>query len=137
MQRSEIQDLKKSAPHAPPRLKEETHYRLLKLLEKNPEISQREMAREMGVSLGKANYCLKALLEKGWIKANNFRNSQRKWAYVYLLTPSGLEQKLRLTGAFLKRKLDEHETLSHEIARLQAELTAARNDSAEPHVNEE
>jgi EPS-associated MarR family transcriptional regulator len=118
-------------------LKEETHYQLLKLIEENPEITQREMAREMGVSLGKANYCLKALLEQGWIKANNFRNSHRKWAYVYLLTPSGLEQKFRLTGAFLKRKLDEHETLKLEIARLQADLAAARNETAKPQVNEE
>lgn len=118
-------------------MKEESHYRLLTLIEENPEITQREMAREMGVSLGKANYCLKALLEKGWIKANNFRNSQRKWAYVYLLTPSGLDHKFRLTGAFLKRKLEEHEALKQEIARLQAELTASRSEPPQPQANEE
>jgi len=135
MQRSEIRE-KNNAPRAPS-LKEESHYRLLKLIEENPEITQREMAHEMGVSLGKANYCLKALLEKGWIKANNFRNSQRKWAYVYLLTPMGLEQKLRLTGAFLKRKLDEHEALKQEIAQLQAELAINRIEPPKPQVNEE
>lgn len=140
MQRSEIQgsETSKKAPRAYFRqLKEESHYRLLKLIEENPEITQREMAREIGVSLGKANYCLKALLEKGWIKASNFRNSRRKWAYIYLLTPSGLEQKFRLTGSFLKCKLEDHENLRQEITRLQAELAGSQSQSNEPGINKE
>jgi len=107
---------------------EETHLRLLRLIQKRPEISQRELAIELGISLGKVNYCLKALMEKGWVKAHNFRNSRRKWAYVYLLTPSGIEEKMRLATRFLKRKLAEYEALEEEIARLRIEVGAAERD---------
>ena len=82
---------------------EESHYRLLRLLDSSPNLSQRELARELGVSLGKVNYCVNALIEKGWVKARNFRNSNNKLAYAYLLTPRGIEQKAAITVYFLRR----------------------------------
>lgn len=105
-------------------LTEETSYRLIKLLEANPEASQRELAREMGVSLGKVNYCLKGLMEKGIIKAKNFKNSNNKLAYVYLLTPHGIEEKSRITARYLKRRLKEYEDLKREIKVLKEEIRA-------------
>lgn len=103
-------------------LSEETYYRLIKILEENPEISQRELAEEMGISLGKANYCLKGLIGKGIIKVLNFRNSKNKLAYAYLLTPKGIEEKSRITTRYLKRRLKEYEDLTQEIERLQREV---------------
>ena len=100
----------------------EIHYKILKILEQNPDISQRELARELGVSLGKANYCLRALADKGWIKINNFRNSQNKLAYAYLLTPQGMKQKAEITLHFLQRKISEFEAIKREIEELQREL---------------
>lgn len=100
---------------------DEIHLKLLKLLQVNPDMSQRELSRELGVSLGKANYCLKALLDKGWIKVNNFRKNPRKLSYAYLLTPSGLEAKAALTTRFLKRKMREYELLKQEIEELTRE----------------
>ena len=102
-------------------MQEDNHYKLLKILELQPDISQRQLAERLGISLGKANYCLKALLEKGWVKARNFKNSQNKWAYAYLLTPQGIEQKARMAGEFLKWKLAEYESLKHEIEHLENE----------------
>jgi len=87
---------------------EQTTYRLIKALEANPEISQRQLARGMGISLGKVNYCLKGLLEKGLIKVRNFRNSQNKLAYAYLLTPRGIEAKAQITSRYLKRRMEEY-----------------------------
>jgi EPS-associated MarR family transcriptional regulator len=103
----------------------ETHYRVLKLIEENPHITQRQLANELGVSLGKANYCLKALLEKGWIKANNFKNNKNKIAYAYLLTPSGVEAKARLTLSFLRRKVKEYHSLKREIEELKHDVAKA------------
>lgn len=100
---------------------DETHYQLIRLLEANPEMSQRDVARELGISLGKTNYCLQALITKGWVKATNFRNSKNRIAYVYLLTPQGIEEKAKLTLRFLKIKIAEYETLRGEIERLQRE----------------
>ena len=100
----------------------EIQYKILKILEQNPDISQRELARELGVSLGKANYCLRALTDKGWIKINNFRNSQNKLAYAYLLTPQGMKQKAEITLHFLQRKMTEFEAIKQEIEELQREL---------------
>jgi EPS-associated MarR family transcriptional regulator len=97
---------------------EETHYKVLKILEQNPQVSQ----RELGVSLGKANYCLKALIEKGLVKANNFKNSANKRAYIYVLTPRGIDAKAKISVRFLQRKLDEYEALRAEIEELQSEL---------------
>ncbi len=102
-------------------LTDEYRYKILKILESNPEISQRDLARALGVSLGRANYCLKALIEKGLLKASNFRNSQNKLAYMYLLTPSGIEEKSKMTAQFLKIKLQEYSALEKEIAELRAE----------------
>jgi EPS-associated MarR family transcriptional regulator len=94
------------------------HYKLLKLIEANPAIQQREMAAAMGVSLGKANYCLKALVQKGLVKMDNFRRNDNKLGYIYLLTPGGIEEKARLTVSFLKHKLDEYEAIRNEIEEL-------------------
>src|SRR5262245_27602031 len=96
-------------------LNEEVRYKLLTLLEPNPRLSQREVARELGISLGKVNYCLKALVDKGWIKAANFKNSKNKTAYMYLLTPRGIEEKARVTARFLQIKMREYEALRDEI----------------------
>jgi MarR family transcriptional regulator, temperature-dependent positive regulator of motility len=101
---------------------EDTHYQVLKILEQNPQISQRELAGEMGVSLGKVNYCLKALMDKGLVKAKNFKNSANKRAYFYVLTPRGMEAKARISVRFLQRKLREYEALRDEIEQLQKEL---------------
>jgi len=100
---------------------EEIHYKLMRLLQANPGMSQREAARELGISLGKVNYCLRALVAKGWVKASNFKNSRNKAAYMYLLTPRGLEQKASLTVRFLKVKLREYEVLQQEIEQMKRE----------------
>jgi len=102
-------------------LDETTHYGLLKTLEENPGLSQRDLAKRLGVSLGKINYCLNALVTKGSVKINNFRNSDNKLAYAYLLTPSGVEQKARMTVEFLQVKVQEYERLRAEIAELKRE----------------
>jgi len=101
---------------------DETHYKILKLLQEDPHISQRALAEVLGVSLGKTNYCLKALIGRGLVKAKNFRNSNNKAAYAYFLTPGGIEEKARITIRFLKRKMAEHETLEREIIALRHEL---------------
>lgn len=105
--------------------RETAHYRVLRLIEEQPEISQRELARALGVSLGKTHYLLKALLDKGLVKADNFRRSDNKLAYAYLLTPSGIAAKLELTRAFLRLKEDEYRAAHEEIERLRRELGAA------------
>jgi len=91
------------------------HYRVMKLIEENPEISQRELARELGLSLGKVNYCLKAFIAKGFVKVDNFRRSDNKRAYAYLLTPRGIEEKARVTMQFFRRIEAEYEMLKREI----------------------
>lgn len=98
-----------------------TSYSLLKNLEDNPGLTQRDLAKRLGVSLGKVNFCLNALIEKGCLKVNNFRNSDNKLAYAYLLTPQGVEQKARMTVEFLQIKIREYERLRAEIAELQRE----------------
>lgn len=100
---------------------DELRYKLLKALEANPNASQRELSNALGISLGKTNFCIKALLDIGWIKANNFKNSQNKLAYRYLLTPRGVEEKLVITKRFLKNKLNEYEALELEIEALRQE----------------
>ena len=101
---------------------EDINYQMLKLIEQNPELSQRQLAEEIGVSLGKVNYCLRALIDKGLVKAKNFKNSSNKAAYLYLLTPRGVEAKAKISVRFLARKVAEHETLRLEIDELKAEL---------------
>lgn len=105
-------------------MNESIHYALLKLIESNPEISQRDLARQMGVSLGKANYCLRALVTKGFVKLENFRRSDNKLAYMYHLTPLGLEEKARLTLCFLRIKEAEYKMIKEEILRLRCEAEA-------------
>ena len=101
--------------------KQDIHLDLLRKLESNPEYTQRELSREMGVSLGKINYCIKKLTKKGWIKLTNFSRSSNKIGYMYLLTPKGIEQKTKLTITFLKIKIEEFEILREEISVLKVE----------------
>ena len=100
---------------------------LLRRLESNPEYTQRELSQEMGVSLGKVNYCMKKLTEKGWVKLTNFTHNPNKMGYVYLLTPSGIDEKSRLTFSFLKRKIVEYEVLKKEINALKLESKEMTN----------
>ena len=99
----------------------------MRLLETNPEMTQRELADAMGVSLGAANYCLKALVEKGWVKLENFQNNPNKLGYLYLLTPMGMAAKTTLTARFLRRKLAEYEALKAEIEQLRCEVQRSVN----------
>lgn len=103
-------------------LSDEYRYKILKALEANPAISQRELARELGISLGKTNYCLQALVEIGMVKARNFKNSANKRGYIYVLTPKGIEDKAAVTVRFLRRKLEEHRNLGLEIETLRSEI---------------
>jgi EPS-associated MarR family transcriptional regulator len=105
-------------------IQEDTSYRILRILQANPEINQRELARHLGMSLGGLNYCLRALMDKGYVKLDNFQNSKHRFKYVYLLTPAGLAQKVAMTSRFLKRKMDEYEALRTEIETLKAEVGA-------------
>ena len=98
--------------------KNQVHFDLLRKFEANPEYTQRELSKEMGVSLGKVNYCINKLVEKGWVKLTNFSRNPNKVGYIYLLTPKGIEEKTRLTFAFLKIKLTEYEMLKEEINSL-------------------
>jgi EPS-associated MarR family transcriptional regulator len=102
---------------------QEAHFRVLRLLQSNPQMNQRDLAAAAGVSLGKTNYCINALLDKGLIKVQNFKSSKRKLAYAYLLTPAGIAEKAALTQRFLKRKVEEYEVLKAEIESLQQEAS--------------
>ncbi|TGL77756.1 MarR family EPS-associated transcriptional regulator [Leptospira yasudae] len=97
-------------------------HKLLRILEENPEVNQREISEILGISLGKVNYCLKALMDKGWIKAKNFKNSKNKLAYAYFLTPMGIEEKARITVRYLKVKMQEYEQIRKEIEELKKEV---------------
>lgn len=97
-------------------------HKLLRILEENPEVNQREISEILGISLGKVNYCLKALMDKGWIKAKNFKNSKNKLAYAYFLTPMGIEEKARITVRYLKVKMQEYEEIRKEIEELKKEV---------------
>ena len=100
---------------------EDVRFRILRLLQDNPHLTQRELAETLGISLGKANFCVKALLDKGLIKLNNFKASRNKLAYSYLLTPAGVAEKAALTARFLGRKMAEYEQLKAEIESLKQE----------------
>lgn len=115
-------------------MEQEIHLKVLRHIERNPEITQRELAEELGVSLGKANYCLKALIERGLVKARNFKNSHNKRAYLYNLTPQGFDAKARITARFLKRKMGEYEALRAEIEDLQREVANNDNGSDDGHA---
>jgi EPS-associated MarR family transcriptional regulator len=102
-------------------MQDEITYKLLKSIDENPRQSQRELSKSLGISLGKLNYCLKALVDKGLVKANNFRKNPHKVGYLYLLTPDGMEEKTKVTVRFLKRKVQEYEQLKQDIEQLQKE----------------
>ena len=102
--------------------RDELRLRVLRALEANPKLSQRQLAAELGVSLGGVNYALKALVERGFVKADNFRKSGTKVAYFYVLTPKGIAEKTLLATAFLGRKLEEYEVLRQEIEALKGEV---------------
>ena len=105
-------------------LTSELQFRVMRLLEANPQMNQRELSKSLGVSLGGINYCLNALAAKGSIKIQNFRNNKNKWVYAYLLTPQGLAEKTALTGSFLKRKMQEYQLLHEEIEALSKEVNS-------------
>lgn len=109
-------------------LDDATRYRILRLLEDRPELSQRDIAEAIGISLGKTNYCLKALIEKGWVKIDNFRNSRNKSAYLYKLTPAGMSEKVSVTRRFLARKLREHDQILGDIEQLRREVRSHDKD---------
>ena len=101
----------------------DVHFRVLHLLEEEPELTQRELAQKLGISLGGVNYCLKALIEIGHIKAGNFKKNSDKTVYLYLLTPKGIVEKAHLTAGFLKRKMAEYQALKQEIESIQSKTS--------------
>ena len=107
-------------------LSDELRYKILPLLQQQPQLSQRALARELGLSLGKVNYCVQALIEKGLLKARNFRNSQNKTAYMYYLTPKGAKEKARVTLRFFRKKISEFEQLKAEIEVLRRDADRER-----------
>ena len=109
-------------PSRQSQLQEDTYFRVMRLLEANPDLTQRELAERLGVSVGGLNYCLKALIQKGWVKMHNFGQSKNKFGYVYLLTPAGVAEKATLTARFLHRKMSEYEALRREIEDLSKEI---------------
>jgi EPS-associated MarR family transcriptional regulator len=108
-------------PSRQSQLQQDTYFRVMRLLEVNPDLTQRELAKHLGVSVGGLNYCLKALIQKGWVKMHNFGQSKNKFGYVYLLTPAGVAEKGALTSQFLHRKMSEYEVLRREIEELSQE----------------
>ena len=103
-------------------INQELEYRALKILEQKPDLTQRQLSEELGVSLGKTNYVVKSMIDVGWVKLDNFQKSDNKWGYAYLLTPMGVAEKAAITLRFLKKKQQEHNDLQLEIARLQQEV---------------
>ena len=110
-------------PSRQTQLQQDTYFRVLRILQENPDLTQRELAKQLGVSVGGLNYCLKALMEKGWIKMHNFSHSKNKFGYMYLLTPTGIAEKAALAGRFLRRKQEEYEALRAEIESLKMEFS--------------
>ena len=111
------------------KLQEDTYFRVMRILQENPDLTQRELAEKLGISVGGLNYCLKALMEKGLVKMKNFANSKNKFGYVYVLTPTGMTEKATITHRFLRRKMDEYEALKLEIEALKREIPGADNES--------
>ena len=100
----------------------DTHFRVMNLIHKNPDITQRELAKKVGISLGSSHYCVKALIKKGWVKAGSFKKNPDKSVYLYLLTPEGILQKSKLALDFLQRKKVEYDALKLEIENLSDEI---------------
>jgi EPS-associated MarR family transcriptional regulator len=113
-----------TTPSRRTQLQEDTYFRVLRMLQDNPDLTQREIAQQLGVSTSGLNYCLNALIDKGWVKVQNFSQSKNKFGYIYVLTPQGILEKVALTGRFLRRKQAEYEALRAEIDSLTAELSA-------------
>jgi len=111
-------------------LQEDTYFRVLRMLQENPDLTQRDIAERLGVSTSGLNYCLNALIDKGWVKVQNFSQSKNKFGYIYVLTPQGIVEKVTLTSRFLKRKQAEYEALRTEIDGLTSELSPSA--SAKP-----
>ena len=109
------------------KVQEETHYKIMRVLEENPDLTQRELAEKLNMSVGSVNYCLNALIDKGLVKMANFQKSKNKFRYVYLLTPQGVAEKLALTSRFLKRKMEEYEALKVEIDLLKTQVIDCQN----------
>jgi EPS-associated MarR family transcriptional regulator len=105
-------------------MQEANYLHIMRILQENPDLTQRELAKILGISLGGLNYCLNALIDKGFVKMGNFHKSKNKFRYVYLLTPMGIKEKLALTSKFLSRKMEEYETLKLEIEAFQKETSA-------------
>ncbi len=112
-------------------LREETYLKVMRLLQENPDLTQRELAEHLDVSVGSVNYCLKALMKKGWVKMKNFIHSKNKFGYVYVLTPTGIVERAELTSKFLVRKVAEYETLKHEIEVLRSEVDGRKETEQE------
>ena len=110
---------------------QELEYRALKTLETNPELTQRQLAEELGISLGKTHYLIKSLINVGWVKLDNFQKSNNKWGYAYLLTPIGIAEKTAITARFLIKKQREYNALKDEIAQLQAEVRSQSEATTE------
>ena len=106
---------------------QELEYRALKILERQPDLTQRQLSEALGVSLCKTNYVLKSLIDVGWVKLDNFQKSDNKWGYAYLLTPMGVAEKAAITLRFLNRKKQEYNNLQKEISRLQQEVQQQQN----------
>jgi EPS-associated MarR family transcriptional regulator len=103
-------------------LQEDTYFRVLRMLQDNPDLTQREIAERLGLSTSGLNYCLKALIDKGWVKMQNFSQSKNKFGYIYVLTPSGIAEKAVIAHRFLRRKMAEYEALKAEIEALNSEV---------------
>jgi EPS-associated MarR family transcriptional regulator len=112
-------------------IQEDTHFRIMRILQENPDLTQRELAEKLGMSVGGLNYCLNALIDKGLVKMQNFSNSKNKFKYVYLLTPMGITEKVALTTRFLIRKMEEYEALKIEIEALKSEVDAPGQDKTQ------
>jgi EPS-associated MarR family transcriptional regulator len=108
-------------PSRQAKLQEDTYFRVMRILQENPDLTQRELAEKLGISVGGLNYCLKALMDKGMVKMKNFANSKNKFGYVYVLTPAGMAEKAAITHRFLQRKMAEYEALHAEIEALKRE----------------
>lgn len=110
-------------PSRPAKIQEETHFRIMRLLQDSPDLTQRELASRLGISVGSLNFCLNALIDKGFVKMANFQKSKNKFKCIYLLTPQGIAEKVALTSRFLKRKMQEYDALKLEIEALKSEVS--------------
>jgi EPS-associated MarR family transcriptional regulator len=111
------------------KIQEDTHFRIMRILQETPDLTQRELAERLGMSVGGLNYCLNALIDKGLIKMQNFSKSKNKFKYVYLLTPMGVAEKVTLTTRFLSRKMEEYEALKLEIEALKSDVSFGKSES--------